>query len=528
MIGQRDWSKSGAMIYSRFMKYDVIVIGAGFGGLSCAAMLAKHGRKVLLLEKNPHIGGTSHIFHRSGFAFPMGALGFSYPDKVKKFLENVGIKKAITFKRSHYQLVTPHFDLVYSRPLDELRKVLERIFPEENKIDTFFSDLSRILDLAENISEWHPDYILDERKTETQKKPDPDLASRISLIEKYSKMASSEMLDGYFKDLTLKNFLGSQGTYAPTMSVLNLALMWNIMCRQGIWFPSCGIHGLTDAMEEAFLGFGGEIKTSLPVKKILISNGKSRGVLCANNQIFLSDWVVSNTDYKKTFLQLIAKNALTNRYLKRVEDIPYTQSELCVYLGIDPSKVNLEAMRAAHLFYRYQYDLDKPLFLENFDNREIEICRWSHKAPRLIPPGKAALILRVGFPYDHFAPFRTGEKKRNKDYRFYKTKLAFSLVKTAEHILPGLRSAIEVMEVATPLTYQDWGQRHLGSLAGWTWTVKDEEFFGKKILVKTPISNIFMAGIYAASELFLGGIPTAIHTGGLAADVMLHKSTNKH
>jgi phytoene dehydrogenase-like protein len=163
--------------------------------------------------------------------------------------------------------------------------------------------------------------------------------------------------------------------------------------------------------------------------------------------------------------------------------------------------------------------------LEDFDNREMEICLWSDKVPDLIPSGKAALILRVGFPYDHFSNYWNGEKKRKENYKPYKQRLALSLIKTAEHILPGIRSAIEVMEVATPLTYQDWGQRHFGSLAGWTWSVKNEESIGGKILVETPIPNILMAGIYAASELFLGGVPTAIYTGSLAAESILLKES---
>jgi phytoene dehydrogenase-like protein len=498
------------------MKYDVIVIGAGFGGLSCATKLAKHGREVLLLEKKTHTGGTSHIFHRAGFAFPMGALGFSYPDKVKKFLRNVGIEEEIVFERSHYQLATPHFGMVYSRPFDELEKVLARIFPEEKKIGAFFSDFSRILDLVANISSWHPDY-----QVHAAKRNDPVLQSKIARVEDYSRTPSATMLAKYFTHPILINFLGSQGTYAPTMSVLNLGLMWNIMSSEGIWFPSCGIHGLTDSLEKAFHRYGGKLVTSTPVKKILLSDGKASGVSCPGGQKFFADWVVCNTDYKKTFLQLVAGNSLTKKYLQSVRDIPYTQSALCVYLGIDPNKANLDAMKAPHLFFRHEYNLNMQPAQVDFDNREMEICLWSDKAPDLIPPEKAALILRVGFPFHHFSRFWTGEKKRNKAYYAYKTELALSLVKTAENILPGLRSAVEVMEVATPLTYQDWGQRHLGSLAGWTWHVKGKEIFGKKILVKTPIPNILMAGIYAASELFLGGIPTAIHTGSMAADIIL-------
>jgi len=81
------------------------------------------------------------------------------------------------------------------------------------------------------------------------------------------------------------------------------------------------------------------------------------------------------------------------------------------------------------------------------------------------------------------------------------------------------------MEIATPLTYRDWGQRHCGSIAGWTWSVKNEEALGGKILVVTPVPNLLMTGIYAASELFLGGVPTAMYTGSLAADSILEEGS---
>jgi phytoene dehydrogenase-like protein len=94
-------------------------------------------------------------------------------------------------------------------------------------------------------------------------------------------------------------------------------------------------------------------------------------------------------------------------------------------------------------------------------------------------------------------------------------------VETADHLLPGLSSSIEVMEAATPLTYQDWGHRRLGSIAGWTWSADKTGELPGKLLVETPIPNLLTAGIYAATELFLGGVPTALHTGTLAARLIL-------
>ena len=95
--------------------------------------------------------------------------------------------------------------------------------------------------------------------------------------------------------------------------------------------------------------------------------------------------------------------------------------------------------------------------------------------------------------------------------------LARKLVAAAEHVLPGLTAAVEFIEAATPLTYADWGGRYQGSIAGWTWSAESSRAFQGKLLVETPVENLYLAGIYAATELFLGGVPTALYTGELAA-----------
>ncbi|MCX8160574.1 MAG: hypothetical protein N3G18_06555, partial [Candidatus Saccharicenans sp.] len=85
----------------------------------------------------------------------------------------------------------------------------------------------------------------------------------------------------------------------------------------------------------------------------------------------------------------------------------------------------------------------------------------------------------------------------------------------------GLSEAIELMEVATPLTYQDWGHRYRGSIAGWSWSGEWTQSFERKLLVETPVRNLLMVGIYAASELFMGGVPTALRTAELVSHLIL-------
>jgi prolycopene isomerase len=490
------------------MRYDVIVIGAGMGGLTAAASLAQQGKRVLLLEKNPHIGGTSYIFKRGAFAFPMGALGFGFPNKVAEFLEHMGISQKISFERNHFQLISPSLNIVYSASFKDLKEELKSEFPQEKKIELFFSQFEELIHFVKDAY------------------PGSQHPQELERIQEYSRMSSGTFLRQYFKNDRLINLLGSMGTHPPKMSVLNLALMWDIMCFEGIWSPTCGIHGIADMIKEAFLEYGGILRTGKPVSRILTKNGAAWGVKCEDGEIHTAPWVVSNADYKKTFFGLVDRGDIPSAFLKDLEKAPYSQSELCVYLGIDPRGVDFSAMRASHLFYRHVYDPRRKQDLQDFTNREMEICRWSEKIPDQTPAGKASLVLRIGFPYDHFASYRSGEKQRQEGYRSYKDKLAWSLVRTVENILPGLSSSVEMMEAATPLTYRDWGQRHQGSITGWAWGARNEWTHGGQMLLASPISNLLLAGMYASPVLFLGGIGTAMYTGRRAADIILGKGTD--
>ncbi|MBN2373749.1 NAD(P)/FAD-dependent oxidoreductase [bacterium] len=513
-------------MFNQKMIYDAIIIGAGTGGMICAAKLALNGNRVLLIEKANHIGGTSYVFKRGGYAFPMGPLSYSFPQRVRDFLEEIGIKKEMGLKRNHFQLITPFLDIIYSQQFESLESELQKAFPEEKGIPVFFAELKKIIADIDDLYLWHPSYMGGGSKKRALARMDAAILKKMQRIEKYARIPSGRILEKYLKDPVLKNLLGSQGSEMPAMSLLNLAIMWNVMCFKGIWFPSWGIHGIHDAIKDVALKHGAEIMLNTPVKEICIENGSVKGVRTAIGEVYESNWVISNADYKKTFMELIHPQDIPEeRFLSRIKAVPYTQSEICVYLGIDPKKVDWHRMKSTHLFYRKRLEPKEKTDFESFDDREFEICLWSDNAPGLVPPEKAALILRAGFEYTHFAHFRKGEKVRVSGYKEYKLQMADKLIKTAESILPGLRSAIDIMEVATPLTYRDWGQRYDGSIAGWTWLVKDSQ--EERLLLETPIENLLMVGMYAASELFLGGFATAMHTGSLASDIVLAQSDSR-
>lgn len=496
--------------------FDVIVIGAGLGGLTCAAKLASRGRHVLLIERKPHIGGTSFHFFRQGFSFPMGPLSFSHPDVVLNILKEIGTADILDFQRSHFQLLTPDLDIVMSKPMSEIEGSLCIKFPNESAgIREFFSRIKAIMPLTHERHMWHPDY----RMIGDPAEPAPE--GGIQALDECDRKLAKDITDELFEDLTLRNFLGNQGSYVPRMSLSYLASMWDVMSETGIWYPQGGTQHLASILHDTFQKFGGETRVAQPVQKILVDKGRIEGVVTPDKKTIRSNWVVSNADPKTVFMTLISSDLLPEAFTRSVRTIPYTPSEICVYLGVDPSHVDFSRMRAPHALYRKKIQVKAVTHPFDFEDREFEVCLWSKKDPRNAPDGKAAVILRCGMDYDLFNDWRTGERQRKAGYKEWKTDLARRLIRTAEGLLPGLEQSITTIEVATPLTYRDWGYRYKGSLAGWTWHSEQAQNLPGKLLITTPFPNLLLAGIFATSELFLGGVPTAMYTGSQAADFIL-------
>ncbi len=501
--------------------YDVAVIGAGLGGLMAAAKLARAGKRVVVLEKKALSGGTSYIFRRGGYAFPMGPLSFSFPGRVRALLAEAGVEEPLGLRRSSFEVRMPGLDVVISRPFDELEAGLARLFPNETAgLARFFSALRTGIAMAGDMDLRHPDCAASRGSAKAVQLAAGFSEERLRSVGDLARTPAAAVLDPLISSVALKNLLGSMGSEPPRMSMLNLALMWNVMSGEGIWSPERGVHVLADLLRKRFLHAGGELRQVTAVRRIVIEAGRAAGVVTAAGDVVDAGLVVSNADYKTTFLELVDPADSAGLDLDRLRAAPYTESELCVYLGLRSGEADLSAMRADHLFYRHETGSGES-GLEDFDRREIEICLWSRKVPGLVPRGRDALVLRAGFPYEHFASWRLAEKKRSEGYAGYKKRLASDLMRTAERVLPGLSGAVEVMEAATPLTYRDWGGRFAGSIAGWSWEAGTSAGLPGRVLVRTPVPGLLVAGAYATTELVLGGVPTALITGSLAADLAM-------
>jgi len=504
--------KSNGMGPNTSEAWDAIIIGAGMGGLTAAAYLVKAGLRVLVLERNPHIGGTAYVYHRKGFTFPMGPLGFSHPGLVQDTLRDLGVGEDLKFLRVHYRIRAFGLDLPLSMHFSELVRELAKPFPTDTKaVEHFFKAMAEIISTGK---------IFDSSPIQSAQ---------------YSKVPAFEYLHGLIKDCRLRRILGSIGTREPYSGLPLLAAMWNLMSHEGIWFPEEGMQSFCERLVRAVVRNtenSGEIRLNKDVAKIRVDKGKVLGVILKDGTQMNSSSVISNADYKTAFLKLMDSKTIPPDWYDAVSSARQTGSVFQVCLGVDTGKADLSAFEEASRFIyrrnggsaREGETLDwnvQEIDPEALASQELEVSLWGKDWETASSEGRASIVIRAEAEYNHFAKYRLGWRQRSSGYDGYKTRLAQALIREIDHLIPGLEKAIFVMDVATPLTFEDQGGRSGGAVAGWSWDYEDFRDDQPKELIGTPIKGLYMAGYQAFSALFMGGVPTAMESGKRAAKAVL-------
>ncbi len=499
--------------------WDTIVIGAGLGGLTAAAKLVRAGRRVLVLEKNAHPGGPAYVYNRKGFFFPMGPLGFSRPGLVRSILKDLEVGDDLPLRRVHYRIRAFDCDLPLSLPPAEMVKELGERFPSDAQaVERFFKEMNATLSFSYN------------------RDSDADVSAPSDLY----RISAAEYLTLRIRDERLRRILGSIGTREPYSGLSLLAAMWNLMTEEGIWYPASGMRAFSEMLvkvlrresdvKKASEG-SGKIRLGTEVTNIRVENGKVVGVTLRDGSKIDSPSVLSNADYKTTFLKLLDRGEIPPPWYRAISSARQTRSILQVCLGVDKSKADLSSFReASRLIYRSREGTQRTGGVDwnvaevdpgTLAKEELEVSLWSNEDASLAPEGKAVVVIRTEADYSHFVRHRLGWRRRAPGYEAYKTRLGHALVKEAENLIPRLGDSIQVMDVATPLTFEDQGGRSGGAVAGWSWDYEDFQDGKPRELIRTPIRGLFMAGYQAFSALFIGGIPVAMESGKRAARAVI-------
>ncbi len=515
-------------------EYDVVVVGAGLGGLVSAALLARAGRRVLVLDGHYVAGGNATIFRRKRFEFDVGIhyLGDCGPNgTIPRILRECGVGgvRFLPMDPDLEVITFPDFDFAIPRDKATFRKrLLERYPGEKRGIDRYF----RFLDQVDRM-----------QAAQKQSKLRQLLAAlRCPLVIRYMSKTFGEFLDSCTNDVQLRAILTAQnGTYAIApgrVSAMLHAGLQNHYFVDGGWYPEGGGQVIADRLAEAIEGNGGEIRLTSKVSRIHVESGRVAAVTFSNKHLgektVRAPVVVSNADLKRTVLELVGKDHFPAEYVDRIAGFEMALPLFVVFLGLDMPASQLPYGNSNRwVFDDYDFDGEYSRVTDGAmpEKPFVYMATASLKDPgnrRLAPEGHTNLQLMTLAPAAAAAwnvseeDARSGKYEANEGYQHAKNLLMERVIRQAEKAVPGLSQHIVFKEASTPLTHT----RYTGSSGGTSYGIAATpgQFLDKRPSARTPIEGLFLAG---ASTRSGHGIVGAMQSGEVAAERVSRYSKQK-
>jgi prolycopene isomerase len=499
--------------------YDVIVIGAGMGGLSCGTLLAKKGLRVLICEQSSKAGGYCVNFKRHGFTFAPAVHylnEFGPNSQMKEAFETLGLPPEIEFcpQDPQRRIITPYFQLTLSTDIDRFEEDLIRLFPKEKlSIHAYMEELKTLVKNIEGLSIKSLDLISHKEKLQLLYK-----LIRIPQIFRYRGKTGQAVLDSFFKDPLLKHLLTFGSRKGSSLFTCASPIMWAIK-GNFYYIKGEGVEALPQLFLRHYKAYGGEISLNTLVKKIVIEEGKARGVHIEGGEEIQSKYVISNADSYSTFQYLIGNHLLPDRFVKKLQKRMISAPIFTLYLGVD---LDLTQMGFDGALVHYYPSIPKNPWEEkdvrgfDIEKEKMAIRMDSIKNPMLAPTGKHTIAIAAFAPYELF----TDGGNTNFHYAEIKEEIAQKIIRITEKVIPGLSHHIIVRDASTPLTYERKTLNTHGATMGWNLSAQELSTIRSQ---KTPIANLYQAGHWTFPG---GGIPMVIISGINAAKLVL-KSMKK-
>jgi phytoene desaturase len=502
-------------------KFDVVVIGAGLGGLSAAGYLAKAGKSVLVLEHHDVPGGYAHEFRRGHYRFEVAlhALDGAAPGGwAFAVLSDLDVLNAVRFRRldPFYVARFPRHQITaHADPL-QYETELVRCFPHEAEgIRSLIDAMLRVF--------WEVRrYVAD---SELGRRPPMDqVPLRYPNMIAAMTQSWADFMGPHIRDPQLQGVLSTLwGYYGLPPSRLNAAtfiIPWVSYHLFGAYYPEGGSMAMSRALECTIMAHGGQVRYRQTVTRVEVRDGLATAVETDKGLRVEADALVSNANAPDTLLKLVGREHLPQDYVGRVKSARPALSNLIVYLGLNR---RLSATEWPHheAFVAEGYDAEadyRAVMAGQFERAGMVIAHYTHADPSCAPDGGDVLVVMTLAPWDYGDQWGTGgdltNYGRNPRYLELKQDAGERLIERAEKLVPGLRSAIKYQEIATPLTNVRYTLNPGGSIYGSEQSV--ENMYLGRLREKTPIPNLFLTGAWVTG----GGMSAALLSGRNTARIV--------
>ena len=482
------------------MDKSAVIIGGGLGGLFAGAILAKEGVKVTVIEKNINVGGGLQSFTRFGEVFDTGmhVIGGMRPDgNIFRICKYLGITDKIHIKDVDNDVIDSLYfaedrqNYIISQGKEGYVNRLAEYFPEQRE------NLERYVEAIYNIVGELDMFFL---------RPSD---SYITMHSDEFTMSATEFIAKYITDEKLANIVAYINPLyggRKNMTPAYIHALISVLYINGPSRFAGGSQLFANALRDSILAHGGEVIAGDGVAHIATEERTITSVTTTKGKQFSADYYISAI-HPCTLLTLFDDpSAFPKAYANRLNEIPNSYSAFTMNIKLKP---NTFRYINHSVYYMGRYDN-----VWEFDNEEKE---WPLGFLCMTPPDidqgefSNKIIITAPMTWSRVKKWEDSRVgRRGEEYEAWKRECSEMLLARLEELYPDIRSCIENINTASPLTIRDYYAVKEGSMCGYS---KDcNNMMLSQVPIVTKVKNLLLTGQNCNVHGFCGVPLTAINT----------------
>jgi C-3',4' desaturase CrtD len=471
------------------MPYEIIIVGAGIGGLTAGALLAARGFSVCVLERAERPGGCAAVFEKFGYAFELGASLYACWGKGeihdRVFVELPVDPPETRDSAPAYVVRLPgQCDVAIDADPEKFEANLRMAFPEcaDRAVD-FYNQIDHISEGLIRILTRLPDaHTASRLRLIRAAAPDARVAAQLLRLLKHPcarHLSGTSERFRRFIDIQLQTF----GQRPSDSCAYLYAAMALAIPRRGMASIRGGASALPERLAESIKKSGGEVRLNAPVLRLVYdSYGHARGVNLLNGEtVEASRAVISNLTIWDTYGRLVGLDHTPERVRSEMKKM-WGWGAYLLFLGLEDKGVMV--LPGEHILTLTDWQSGKAYEAETAQFTFTCAPSWDPRAPE----GKRAVTVWTHTPVEQWFTFHKDETEHEE----MDQAILERWWKTLHTNMPELGDGIEVIETATPRTLYEMTRRKLGMVGGVGQSV---DLFGMRSpSYRTPIPNLYLVG----------------------------------